>query len=82
MNVAAGLLLACSGFLLAVLWMDLIFDSQAGGARAEPLPEPRARVHRGLLPPRDDDITPDEPPDRGDDGDTAGRVGVSGPPRT
>ena len=40
MNVAAGLLLACSGFLLAVLWMDLIFDSQAGGARAEPLPEP------------------------------------------
>jgi hypothetical protein len=40
MDVAAGLLLACSGFLLAVLWMDLIFDSQVRGARAEPLPEP------------------------------------------
>lgn len=30
MPLTAGVLLACSGFLLAVLWMDLIFDSQAG----------------------------------------------------
>jgi len=29
-RLVAGLLLACSGFLLAVLWMDLIFDSLAG----------------------------------------------------
>ena len=28
MSIAGGLLLACSGFLLAVLWMDLIFDAQ------------------------------------------------------
>ena len=33
-------LLACSGFLLAVLWMDLIFDSQVRGARGGELPEP------------------------------------------
>ena len=26
MSVVAPLLTACSGFLLAVLWMDLIFD--------------------------------------------------------
>jgi len=33
---------ACSGFLLAVLWMDLIFDSQVVPHRnsPEPLPEP------------------------------------------
>lgn len=30
MPLTAGVLLACSGFLLAVLWMDLIFDTQAG----------------------------------------------------
>ncbi len=40
MSVAEGLLLACSGFLLAVLWMDLIFDSQVRGERGEQLPEP------------------------------------------
>jgi hypothetical protein len=42
MDVLAGLLTACSGFLLAVLWMDLIFDSQirAAGRRVEQLPEP------------------------------------------
>lgn len=40
MSVAEGLLLACSGFLLAVLWMDLIFDSQVRGARGEQLSEP------------------------------------------
>ncbi len=28
MGVATSLLSACSGFLLAVLWMDLIFDAQ------------------------------------------------------
>ena len=28
MSVEEGVLLACSGFLLAVLWMDLIFDTQ------------------------------------------------------
>jgi hypothetical protein len=33
MSVSEGLLLACSGFLLAVLWMDLIFDTQVRGAR-------------------------------------------------
>jgi hypothetical protein len=36
MSVADGLLLACGGFLLAVLWMDLIFDTQARGELTEP----------------------------------------------
>lgn len=40
MSVSDGLLLACSGFLLAVLWMDLIFDSQVRGSRDAELPEP------------------------------------------
>lgn len=40
MSVAQGLLLACSGFVLAVLWMDLIFDSQVRGCRDRQLPEP------------------------------------------
>jgi hypothetical protein len=40
MGVATGLLTACSGFLLAVLWMDLIFDSQVLAHRgAAELPE-------------------------------------------
>lgn len=41
MTVVPGLLVACSGFLLAVLWMDLIFDSQVGRPtrRGEQLPE-------------------------------------------
>ena len=39
MSVAEGLLLACGGFLLAVLWMDLIFDSQVRGSRDGQLPE-------------------------------------------
>ena len=40
--MVAGLLIACSGFLLAVLWMDLIFDTQAAGRRPDggQLPEP------------------------------------------
>ena len=40
MSVAEGLLLACCGFLLAVLWMDLIFDIQVRGTRADEVPEP------------------------------------------
>jgi hypothetical protein len=38
----APLLTACSGFLLAVLWMDLIFDVQVFGQRnnCTALPEP------------------------------------------
>ena len=38
----SALLAACGGFLLAVLWMDLIFDAQVlGHRRADgPLPEP------------------------------------------
>jgi uncharacterized membrane protein len=39
MSVADGVLMSCCGFLLAVLWMDLIFDSQVRGARSEQLPE-------------------------------------------
>lgn len=38
----SALLAACGGFLLAVLWMDLIFDAQVLGHRRadDPLPEP------------------------------------------
>ena len=32
--------MACGGFLLAVLWMDLIFDIQVRGVRGDELPEP------------------------------------------
>jgi hypothetical protein len=39
MSVAEGLLLVCGGFLLAVLWMDLMFDSQVRGPHDEQLPE-------------------------------------------
>ena len=42
MGVVASILTACSGFLLAILWMDFIFDAQVFGHRdadAE-LPEP------------------------------------------
>ena len=39
MNLAEGLMFAASGFLLAVLWMDLIFDIQVRGSRAVELPE-------------------------------------------
>ena len=34
----AGLVTACSGFLLAVLWMDLIFDTQIRGDEGSALP--------------------------------------------
>jgi hypothetical protein len=40
MSVPDGLSLVCSGFLLAVLWMDLIFDSQIRSVRGGELPEP------------------------------------------
>jgi len=40
MSVDQGLLLACGGFLLAVLWMDLIFDAQVRAVRGDELPEP------------------------------------------
>jgi hypothetical protein len=40
MRVLDGLSLVCSGFLLAVLWMDLIFDSQVRSVRGGELPEP------------------------------------------
>ena len=36
----APLLTACSGFLLAVLWMDLIFDVQVHRNKGAELPEP------------------------------------------
>ena len=42
MSVATSLLTACSGFLLAVLWMDLMFDAQVLADRNPngDLPEP------------------------------------------
>jgi hypothetical protein len=41
MSVATPVLAGCGGFLVAVLWMDLIFDSQVLAHRgAEVLPEP------------------------------------------
>lgn len=40
MTVADGAVLACAGFLAAVLWMDLIFDTQVVGERGAELPEP------------------------------------------
>src|SRR5271163_3302928 len=42
MSVASSILTACSGFLFAVLWMDLMFDVQVFGHRSagEELPEP------------------------------------------
>jgi hypothetical protein len=39
MSVEQGVMCACAGFLLAVLWMDLIFDAQVRTARAGDLPE-------------------------------------------
>jgi hypothetical protein len=35
-----ALLAACGGFLIAVLWMDLMFDVQTLRRREHPLPEP------------------------------------------
>jgi hypothetical protein len=41
MEPAPAILTACSGFLIAVLWMDLLFDTQVLGHRgADELPEP------------------------------------------
>jgi hypothetical protein len=39
MGVVTSLLTACSGFLLAVLWMDLIFDTQVLARRGGELPD-------------------------------------------
>ena len=39
MTVELGVMLTCSGFLLAVLWMDLIFDVQVRAARDGEIPE-------------------------------------------
>jgi hypothetical protein len=39
MTVELGAMLVCSGFLLAVLWMDLIFDVQVRAARGGDIPE-------------------------------------------
>ena len=47
-----SLLTACSGFLLAVLWMDLMFDAQVladrrtGGELPEPVLDSIARYYR------------------------------------
>jgi hypothetical protein len=38
--VTFTILAACGGFLLAVLWFDLMFDVQALGQRGDELPEP------------------------------------------
>jgi hypothetical protein len=35
-----AILAACGGFLIAVLWMDLMFDVQTLRQRAQPLPDP------------------------------------------
>jgi hypothetical protein len=40
MHVEPLILSACGGFLLAVLWMDLMFDVQVLGHGAPELPEP------------------------------------------
>ena len=42
MSAVPSAIAACGGFLLAVLWMDLIFDSQVLAHRQspDPLPEP------------------------------------------
>ena len=60
----APLLTACSGFLLAVLWMDLIFDVQVLPTPRCGTPRTRTRLHRGLLPPGDHHLAADEPADR------------------
>jgi hypothetical protein len=50
MDATSSLLTACSGFLLAVLWMDLIFDAQVrvdtGGELPEPVLDSIARYYR------------------------------------
>src|ERR1700730_14754734 len=52
MSVATALLTACSGFLFAVLWMDLMFDAQVladrypGGELPESVLDSIARYYR------------------------------------
>ena len=71
----SALLAACGGFLLAVLWMDLIFDVQVlGHRRADgPLPEPVLASIAGVLQARDDRLGADEPADRRGHGRGRGR---------
>ena len=66
----SALLAACGGFLLAVLWMDLIFDTQVLGHRRADGAAARAgaRVDRRVLQARDDRLGADEPADRRGDG--------------
>ena len=73
-----SLITGCAGFLLAVLWMDLIFDVQVFAHRyaGDELPE---RVLKSLSDyyHRDDDLSADEPTDCSCDGSFAGRFGIS-----
>jgi hypothetical protein len=39
MSIEVGVMCACAGFLLAVLWMDLIFDTQVRTGRGGDVPE-------------------------------------------
>jgi hypothetical protein len=39
MSIEVGVMFACAGFLLAVLWMDLIFDTQVRPVRTGDVPE-------------------------------------------
>ena len=84
MGVVTPLLTACGGFLLAVLWMDLIFDAQVLGHRRSggELPEPVLASIAGYYQ-RDDHIAADAPPDCSCHGGPVGRVGIpSSPPGT
>ncbi len=74
-SVVAPLLTACSGFLLAVLWMDLIFDVQVLRNIGVRTARTRARLHRRLLPQGDHHLAADEPADRRRHADPVGRVG-------
>jgi len=40
MTLAASVSIACAGFLLAVLWIDLMFDVQVAAHEGAELPEP------------------------------------------
>src|ERR1700744_1386021 len=56
MGATTSLLITCGGFLLAVLWMDLMFDAQvltgrnAGGDLSEPVLDSIARHYRRAVP--------------------------------
>lgn len=62
---------AAAGFLLAVLWFDLMFDVQTRKHAGGVLPHGSAELDFGLLPPRHHRSLSDEPPGRpGDAADT------------